>query len=127
MRISDWSSDVCSSDLVDRIVLGAAVVPERHRALLPAEAAGELRLHLVAEQEFQDRRALLLGHALEMRGVGEVHVERLAARLGVGAHRRVPRAELVALEADGRALHRLAARLLPGALARAVHCGERSE
>src|SRR3546814_17609622 len=86
-----------------------------------------LRLHLVAEQEFQDRRALLLDHALEMRGVGEVHVERLAARLGVGAHRRVPRAELVALEAGGPALHRLAARLIHGPLARAVHCGERVE
>src|SRR3546814_6156427 len=86
-----------------------------------------LRLHLVAEQEFQDRRALLLGHALEMRGVGEVHVERLAARLGVGAHRRVPQAELVALEAGRRALHRPAARLLHGALPRAVHRGEAAD
>src|SRR3546814_11456140 len=86
-----------------------------------------LRLHLVAEQEFQDRRALLLGHALEMRGVGEVHVERLAARLGVGAHRRVQRAELVDLEAGGRALHRLAARLMHAALSRAVPRGAAGE
>src|SRR3546814_16925290 len=32
MRISDWSSDVCSSDLVERVAGGAGVVPGDLRA-----------------------------------------------------------------------------------------------
>src|SRR3546814_9158040 len=32
MRISDWSSDVCSSDLRDAVALGARAQPVRHRA-----------------------------------------------------------------------------------------------
>src|SRR5262245_27792113 len=55
--------------VVDGIVLRAAVVPERERAGLPAIAAGELRLHLMAEQEIKQRRALLHREALELGGV----------------------------------------------------------
>src|SRR3546814_8599942 len=67
--------------VVDRIVLGATVVPEGDGARRPAEPAGELGLHLVAEQELQDRRALLLGHALEMRS--EEHTTELQSLMRI--------------------------------------------
>src|SRR3546814_4305869 len=41
MRISDWSSDVCSSDLADRARQRRAV-PQRHAARRPAPAAARL-------------------------------------------------------------------------------------
>src|SRR3546814_15457777 len=34
MRISDWSSDVCSSDLIGKGIAGARIVVERDRPLL---------------------------------------------------------------------------------------------
>src|SRR5215471_4602263 len=48
--------------VVDRVMLGAAIVPERDRADLPAEAAGEFRTLVVREQILQQRCALLFGH-----------------------------------------------------------------
>ena len=77
--------------VVDRVVLGAAVVPEGERSHPPGEAAGELRFHLVLEQELQERRAFRVRHAAETRGMRHVHIQRLAAGLGVGAHQRVLR------------------------------------
>src|SRR3546814_8820425 len=50
MRISDWSSDVCSSDLVDRL---SAPLADRERGLEPADGAAmdaprgqDMRFHL---------------------------------------------------------------------------------
>src|SRR5262245_32368777 len=48
--------------VLDRQVLHAAVVPEGHGAVGPAEAAGELRAVAMLEQEAQERAALLLRH-----------------------------------------------------------------
>src|SRR3954453_9144835 len=62
--------------VVDRIVLGRAVVPEGERSRRPAEAAGEFRPHLVVEEEIEQWRALRLAHALEADGVGGIDVER---------------------------------------------------
>src|SRR5689334_11439595 len=56
--------------VVDRDVLDAAIVPERHRAGLPAEAAGKLRPMAVLEQIVEQRLALRLGHVLEADRVG---------------------------------------------------------
>src|SRR6202041_504357 len=75
--------------IVDRVVLDGAVVPERDRALLPPEAAGEFRAHRVAVEVVEERRALLLGHVLEARGEATMHVERLPAAFDMGAHHRV--------------------------------------
>src|SRR5207237_206864 len=61
--------------IVDRVVLGAAVVPEGERADRPAEAAGEFGPGLVREQKAQQRRALLLGHTLEPHGVPAIDIE----------------------------------------------------
>src|SRR4051794_19484399 len=80
--------------VVDRIVLRAAVVPQRERADAPAEAAGELGLHLVAEQVLQERRALLFGHAVEADGMGDVDVKRFAPGLRMGTYHRVHTNEL---------------------------------
>src|SRR3546814_15671573 len=46
MRISDWSSDVCSSDLADQRRLPRAVRPEQREnlALVDAEVDGDERL-----------------------------------------------------------------------------------
>src|SRR3546814_11988379 len=51
MRISDWSSDVCSSDLVDDRVLGAGAA---HLGDLRERLAGERLQCLVLEAEQQD-------------------------------------------------------------------------
>src|SRR5262245_37176741 len=51
--------------VAERDVLGAAIVPERDRALVPAVAEGELRPVAVLEQEVEQRPALGFGHALE--------------------------------------------------------------
>jgi hypothetical protein len=74
--------------VIHRVVLHAAVVPERDGVGLPHEAAGELRLHLVRKQELQQRRAFFVGHAGDAGGVRHVHVQRLAAGLGVRAGER---------------------------------------
>ena len=72
--------------VVDRVVLGAAVVPERQGAGPPAEAARELRPGLVAEEIVEDRRAFLRRRPLEAHGVRDVHVERSTAGLRMHAH-----------------------------------------
>src|SRR5262245_56140329 len=67
--------------VLDRQVLHAAVVPEGHGAVGPAEAAGELRAVTLFEQEPQERAALLLRHALEAHRVRGVDEETFAAGL----------------------------------------------
>jgi hypothetical protein len=74
--------------VVDRVVLGAAIVPERDRADLPAESAGEFRALLVGEQILQQRCALFLHHVVEAH-LAAIDVERPSAGLGVGADDRV--------------------------------------
>src|SRR5258706_3845335 len=108
--------------IVDRVVLRAAVVPERERARAPLDTAVEFRLRLVAKKELQERLALLLGHAVEAHGVGGVHVERLAAGLRMRAHDRVPADELLRLAA--LLLDSVFARLRDVCLGRAVYSVE---
>src|SRR3546814_2086789 len=76
MRISDWSSDVCSSDLV--IELGDEIIVEivRHAAVIVANIAGDatvLRVHLdhrsAVERVEDDVRVVALGEGeAELRG-----------------------------------------------------------
>src|SRR3546814_8505429 len=49
MRISDWSSDVCSSDLIVIFPEGTRVAPDQHRPYQPGVAAlyGQLGLPVV--------------------------------------------------------------------------------
>src|SRR5688572_12207151 len=75
--------------VVDRVVLRAAVVPERDRSRLPCKAAGELRPHLVAEKELEQRRALLVRHPLEPGGVRDIYIECFATGLRMRSHNRM--------------------------------------
>src|SRR5712664_2090123 len=72
-----------------RVVLGAAVVPERHRVDLPPEAALELGGLDVLVEEREHRRALAAGELDDPGGEGPVDEEGLAPRDRVGAHDRM--------------------------------------
>src|SRR5688572_3039450 len=76
-------------DVVDRDMHGAAVVPDRDRAGLPAEAAGELGARRVPPEELEQRRALLGRHPGETLRVGPIDEQRLAAGFGMRAHDRM--------------------------------------
>src|SRR6185437_7090245 len=69
--------------VIDGVMQGAAVVPDRERALRPAEAAGEFRPLDMGEQEIEKRPALALAHILEAGGVNGIDEERLAPALGM--------------------------------------------
>ena len=58
-----------------RVVLHAAVVPEGDRVLAPAEAALEVRVRDVLEQEVEEGAALALGDPEDPPGEGPVDVE----------------------------------------------------
>ena len=72
--------------VVDRVVLGAAVVPKGDCIGLPLEATSELRLDLVLKQILQDGCAFLVQHALDARGVSRVHVQGFSTGFRVGPH-----------------------------------------
>src|SRR5436190_3967104 len=72
--------------VVDCVVLGAAVVPERDRARLPGKPAGEFRPRLVLVEILEDRRAFADAHAGEAQRMCLVDVQCLATRLRMGAH-----------------------------------------
>src|SRR3546814_1327958 len=85
MRISDWSSDVCSSDLRIDIVL-IVFVEDRDRAQradIIADSRGDLAAHAAMKtivgmaQVVAARRAALAGHAIADEGIAA----------GVGARR----------------------------------------
>src|SRR3546814_19572288 len=101
MRISDWSSDVCSSDLLADVIL---------QLQRPLERRGLLVIALGAQAaEFE--AALLV--AIEV-PEGLPHAVLDAARVGVGHLLRVAAgAEGVFLRRLGAAVNRLSAHLLP--------------
>src|SRR5260370_10971922 len=74
--------------IVERAVLGAAVVPDCQRTDLPAELAGELRLNGMDHEKIENRSRLDAPEALERLSV-TADVERRAAGLGMGAHQRM--------------------------------------
>src|SRR5260370_12025267 len=84
-----------------RVVLDAAVVPERDRVLLPAEAALEQRVGHVLVEIAQDAVAFVARDAIDVAGEALVDVERLPAGHRVGADHRVvgERVALLVLDA----------------------------
>ncbi len=72
--------------VIERVVLHAAVVPHHERAWLPLHAAGEDLLGRLADQETQKVSGLVAVEASDADREGTVHIERLLARLRVGAH-----------------------------------------
>src|SRR3546814_2182340 len=82
MRISDWSSDVCSSDLIvdDAQQVGAGVMNDGRVVLVPAIAQGPEMLVAQQLREAEDSvqgRAELMAHLCEEGGLGP------AGRLGL--------------------------------------------
>src|SRR5215475_9208753 len=75
--------------VVDRVVLGAAVVPNGERPRGPAHTAGKLGPRLVRLQPVNEREALLLAHVLEADRVAAAHVQGLAPGFGMGASHRM--------------------------------------
>src|SRR5262249_37953830 len=73
--------------IVERAVLGAAVVPDRQRTNLPAESAGKLRLHGMRRQKIENRPRLGALEPFERLRV-IAYVERFAAGLRMGADKR---------------------------------------
>src|SRR3546814_3616350 len=57
MRISDWSSDVCSSDLVAGLKDGDAVFFSCDKALAAAKLAGQVRNRLGDELDLLEKNA----------------------------------------------------------------------
>src|SRR5262245_44879398 len=75
--------------IVERAMLGAAVVPDRQRTNLPAESAGKLRLHGMRHQKIENRPRLGAPEPVErLRMIASV--ERLSAGLRMGARKRMP-------------------------------------
>src|SRR3546814_11408956 len=70
MRISDWSSDVCSSDLADEEALDQSRVRQCRRELQRGEEAGteiwRVRHHLHAGRLRQCRHLAELGDAADL-------------------------------------------------------------
>src|SRR3546814_6093019 len=108
MRMSDWSSDVCSSDLMD-LVLGVGVGERRgdpvgRRPLQGGLAVGALALHAVdrVDQVLRDRIDVAgAGRIGRVRGRFRIRQRALATREGVPAtaHRRFVVAEFALLVA----------------------------
>ncbi len=72
-----------------RVMLGAAVVPERHRVRLPLEAALEFRRLDVAVEHFQQRIALVAAELGDAQGEATVDVEPLLSGHRMGADDRM--------------------------------------
>src|SRR3546814_14834437 len=67
MRISDWSSDVCSSDLPDQ---GGVVAEQAHRPQSGRDRAAHLRtpaMRLGSRQEGEDRKSVVQGKSVSVR------------------------------------------------------------
>ena len=75
--------------VVQRVMPGAAVVPERDRALLPLESEGPLWPGCVVVQVAKERFRLRGAPTREAHGESWVYVEDLAPRLGVTDHNAV--------------------------------------
>src|SRR3546814_20789665 len=59
MRISDWSSDVCSSDLLEKASGDVAKIEEDIRALENGEAGEIALIHSALEKALKDSQVLL--------------------------------------------------------------------
>src|SRR3546814_13970856 len=79
MRISDWSSDVCSSDLLTRRPQFLAVADARRKAVLPGLIL-QIRAHDERQQPREDEPAVRVGFTAS-RKIGNA-VARNRAQIG---------------------------------------------
>ena len=77
--------------IIQRIVKGAAVVPDSDRADFPLKTAGKFRLDCVVEKKLQNRFTLFPTGALETHRVAAIDIQRLSASFGMRADYRVDR------------------------------------
>ena len=76
--------DALFVEVVERVVLGRAVVPDDDVAFVPAVPVGELGAGDLTQQEGQDRRRLLGREVGDVAGPDVVDEEQLLAGLGMG-------------------------------------------
>src|SRR3546814_13971002 len=104
MRISDWSSDVCSSDLIIEAV-GRALAVGHLLVIIVESDRGEAGLAFVeigaAEQVLREAGAAMLRIFLD---------DRLQLRLGLGIEFRQPQAVAVDIGVLGRKIGRASCR-----------------
>src|SRR3546814_5395255 len=81
MRISDWSSDVCSSDLARRTTGGGLRSHERHQHLLDARAGARTRPLLPGVR--QQDPLLLRGGGIRRRRRSEEHTSELQSLMRI--------------------------------------------
>src|SRR5262245_53984931 len=74
--------------IVERAMLGAAVIPDRQRANLPAESAGELWLDCMRRQKIENRPRLGAPESFQRLRV-IAYVDRFAAGLRMRPHKRM--------------------------------------
>ena len=75
--------------VINSDVFGAAIIPERHRSLAPAETASEFRPGPPIHEVIKQRRTLLFSHAFEADGVRPVAVKTFSACFGMSSDNRV--------------------------------------
>src|SRR3546814_17257856 len=93
MRISDWSSDVCSSDLFDAVGLAAFLIVELVEPFL-ADAFGGLRLreNLAREARIAPRKCAMREQEVRRRTVEIIVDEEGGDRRGEFVTRQIGRA-----------------------------------
>src|SRR3546814_12788772 len=79
MRISDWSSEVCSSDLGGIVGLSSFWVGQRRRSIGVRRALGATRGDIL--RYFQTENALIVGIGVE---IGRASCRESGCRYGVG-------------------------------------------
>src|SRR3546814_17420120 len=92
MRISDWSSDVCSSDLADRIL-------DQRAPLRLVHAVAIARVVDAMAEKFPAARIGVLDHLWRMLAHRDRQADRSRKTLLAHRHRHAPVADAIALDA----------------------------
>ena len=72
--------------VIDRVVLGAAVVPHGHRSHSPLEPTGKFWPRLVGEKIIEQRFAFCFGHILKTNRVTIIDEQHFPAGFRMSAH-----------------------------------------
>src|SRR3546814_10582312 len=117
MRISDWSSDVCSSDLQHRAHILAARLRQRHQPVRPHARRGLRRTDPHRQRPPRDRRAepeeMAALQIADLLGLPPLHAEQVCGTRHVDIEEGAPHQEIARLGGDIlRELDRKSTRLL---------------
>ena len=75
--------------VIDCLMLGGSVVPNRHRASAPTKPTSKLRLCAMVVKEIQQRLGFFFGPAFKMSGEISIHIEPRSARQGMSDDNRL--------------------------------------